>query len=308
MVNIICDFYSDWKAWQIEEINRLQTYGFCFPNSQDTDRLIGSYLYLLTRIPSRRPRTVVYGEGFECPEKSRVGLNRLLESVTTGESLLPYLSRGIMSCQDPDITLYDFGLHHFHLGAPQDNKTASFVQRTKELLFAHVDDSSFRVVAIGTHKSFPNTKLFSVFRRMFPDVVRRYKMPKSIASLPVDMNDQKRRALLRNNVNVSIEIDGEQYMSPGGGVMCNGYGLFEYCEHVHVHRELEMADEVAKTHFPPQIEKMNFTSLKSLHFNLLYYTKGKIVAQCSQISGVQGIIRFKDGHPIATLIPSSRIF
>jgi len=110
-----------------------------------TRRLILAFITWRMRLIPAKPREVTLWAGGVTPSELRAAeprLRPLLEKVEAGEDLTPPLS---------DLVMVRDGLHHFHVGVvgPGNPKGRSGV-----LIFAHVLEKEFRIVAISDHNVF----------------------------------------------------------------------------------------------------------------------------------------------------------
>jgi len=132
-----------------------------------TRRLILAFITWRMRLIPAKPREVTLWAGGVTPSELRAAeprLRPLLEKVEAGEDLTPPLSDLVMTKgvvlpganpadrrKDIDTVLVRDGLHHFHVGVvgPGNPKGRSGV-----LIFAHVLEKEFRIVAISDHNVF----------------------------------------------------------------------------------------------------------------------------------------------------------
>lgn len=136
----------------------------------------------LDRIPPAARREVLVSARFRAerqtlPAALQRGLRCLLQDVADGADLHPYLSTQVDHVRIPDGLLNQWGIHHFHLGAPARHpKNARYVARTKELLFAVVDMTSFRAIGTFGHgRSFGDVEVLNALRRAWPELVEPWR-------------------------------------------------------------------------------------------------------------------------------------
>jgi hypothetical protein len=118
-----------------------------------------AYLNLLNRLLPVRPRQISYEPAAQSKIANsplRQAVEILVQKVRNGDDLAPHLSlrtrsKGFTSRNkdDRDMVLNNLYLHHFHIGTT----TKDF--RSNELVFAHVTDDNFHIIAlIDNHEAF----------------------------------------------------------------------------------------------------------------------------------------------------------
>lgn len=137
----------------------------------------------LDRIPSTRPRQLMMSPRFRAqrqtlPARLQKGLRYLLQDVESGGDLRPYLSTQVDHLKVADGLLNQWGIHHFHLGAPERHpKNERYVARTGELLFAVLIDKTFRTIGVLEHnQTFGGVAVLNEFLRGWPELVEPYRM------------------------------------------------------------------------------------------------------------------------------------
>jgi hypothetical protein len=156
----------------------------CFPNNRasrdhlkqkNLRNLLVDFVNWRSRYVGTRPRTVTVETAASTDPRWTLlssAIGTFLDKVRKGEDLTPHLSlqphtRGFTPAalapgasvedrwSDKDFVLTAHGFHHFHLGTgPSDN---GIVERTDDLIFAHVTRETFNVVAIFDHSVFDLT-------------------------------------------------------------------------------------------------------------------------------------------------------
>lgn len=132
-----------------------------------TDLLI-VYMSWRLRLVGCRKRDVVGAHGLWSDTRAaamRPNLEAFFAAVERGDDLTPYLSlravekgyrppdpgQNLPNWDDKDFVLNVFGLHHFHLGMTVVN---GHIERTDEVLFAHVTRDTLKPIALFDHSVF----------------------------------------------------------------------------------------------------------------------------------------------------------
>lgn len=134
------------------------------------------YFDALRRRIAVMPRVVSIAVNFDCPENLRAGWRALREKVENGRDINSSLSKRHASIFNQDGLLNDWGVHHFHLGTDLDSGDLDCTVRTKELLYALVDDGNFCAIGIYSHQEFANKNLLEVIHRNWPNKISHYRL------------------------------------------------------------------------------------------------------------------------------------
>src|SRR5262249_47489321 len=87
---------------------------------EDTEQILLLYYNAMKRRVSPRPRRVHRSREIQRRVLSQVemkALDRIAAAAEAGEDLSPRLSKGVRKLEGRDLLLYDWGIHHLHLGA-----------------------------------------------------------------------------------------------------------------------------------------------------------------------------------------------
>jgi hypothetical protein len=229
------DFKEDWKAYVEVELKAL---GFSYDEDTSTSKNFLKLLNAQRRIPNPQPRKIFFAKTFNCPKHLERDFNVLLEKITNGDKIRPYLSKNIKKNGYIDYALDDFGVLHFHF------KPA----RTGELAFAWITQGEVFFVDVQNHgKAYPNvwfnTNFVQIIHDNWPELIARYKLP--FESDKIDSNARKN--FRKNGVNSHITVsDGSSYMSPGGGFVSGGYTIVDGAKNMFIVRHLENYETLIK--------------------------------------------------------------
>ncbi len=255
-MNVEINLYQDWMELIHAKINELQKKGFVFVSFkewgnrrliqlnkqkesleqqnidtasvereiQETDleekykeNLIHIYFDFDSRLVVPKPRKVKIPSKFSCPSKLKPGYDLLLKKVEEGTNLFPHLSRQIFKTDFMDGMLFDWGIQHFHLGLTSDGKRPSLIQGTKEVLYAIVTDDNFYVLVIEDHGHWASKDLLRIVKNDFPEILAPYKI-EGILGMEHKYTERDHIQLRNAGINTMNEIDGDYYISPGGGI------------------------------------------------------------------------------------------
>jgi len=196
-------------------------------NLEEKYRLDQVYIYsnLRQRIPESKKRKIKYSSIFNCPKKYQHGLNNLINKIKNGESLFPHLSRQIFNPKAQDGMLFDFGISHLHLGINPDVRLPLLVKGNKEILYCIINDDITYFLVIDDHGRWADIELMKIIKKDFPQLLNKWKL-KNVLSLEKDINENERKTLRYYGISAPIEIDGNIYMSPGGGINTAGGSVF----------------------------------------------------------------------------------
>ena len=144
-----------------------------------------------------------------------------------GKTVLPHLSKGVGDTdpKNPDGLLWDYGMHHLHLG--RNVKTDGFVERSDWLLFAIVADQDVYFVDVRRHADperlqWVRQDLLSIAHRNWPELTES-RLLRGVSGTEVT-NTQKFE-LRRKKLNVVHEIDGRVIAPLGYGTAADGHSV-----------------------------------------------------------------------------------
>lgn len=212
-ISVECDFLADARE---HYASLLQAKGVCVPVSDTPETVIGKWKNYRHRNPAAKPRHFLRTRALSGSPQAMTfaaALADIERACIAGESLRHRLSKKSRKVKETDPLLYDWGIHHFHLG--QNGS------RTKELLFAIVFEDAIVAIDIGDHGTFGDTELLEIVHREFPALTRRFILRGVQATLPLTV--QERETLRRVGANACVDLaDGTVLMPPGGGLNSAG--------------------------------------------------------------------------------------
>ena len=196
-----------------------------WPSENIPDRdILPKYFDSLRRWPAARLRRVWEADDFLCPQEKVKGWELLRKKVLKGEDLRPHLAREHSDLSHLDGLLNEWGVHYLHLGLQPYFKDCSFVDRTKQLLFALITDDDFYAINIyPQHGDWETAEILESLHRNWPQVVARYRIPRVPGE---NLGKQERKNLRNANVQAFTAVsDGTVYAPIRGGVASSGVSI-----------------------------------------------------------------------------------
>ena len=216
-------------------------HGISYGRSMALDRLVARYFEMNIRLIHPVPRQVHFSDqtyaslgklsrrGKDDPSAGEAwtAVFRLRQLHVEGADVNAFLSRNIRSARGWDGLLWNYGMHHFHLG--RETKKDGFVKRSRHLLFAIVATRDVYFVDIRPHPppngvEWVNQELLRIVHSNWPEFIEANVLQGVRASEPTD---EEMHELRRKNVNYPMNIDGKA-IAPLRGEMA-GDGSSVHC-------------------------------------------------------------------------------
>ena len=183
------------------------------------DKILLLYNELLMRLIVPRKREIVISKEFFCPAELEAGLDQLKQKITEGAPVNGHLSRKIKNLDYDDKMLYDWGVHHLHLGTETDSRTG-LIKGTKYVVFAVVNDKTAYFIQILDHQQWSNKDVLTIIESNWPFLLSQNKVD---GEPEVDLTQEEILKLRGKNINTILKLpSGNSYSSIGGGY--NGLG------------------------------------------------------------------------------------
>lgn len=237
-------FHNDARAWLAAELAKVSS---DVPSSADTSRLACLFFNVIARtIPAAR-RTVhtsrVLAAKLADPQTEASIVDAVREIARrseAGASLRPFQSTRLTEPGGRDLLLYDWGIHHLHVGplheprslrrarSRKEPRRGYFTGRRDELLFAFVDGANLYLIDVLDHHAFEDRSLIEIVHREWPEVLRPYLAPgaKPASRRVVPEEERMTPAQLRSMRSMFVLAttmdDGSVYVTPGGGTSMGG--------------------------------------------------------------------------------------
>ena len=140
---------------------------------------------------------------------------------------MPHLSQRLLEPEYRDLLLYDWGIHHLHLGIASCEKDPRFVARTNELLYVRVEPNDLYCIDILTHDpvdGFANQRLISIIHDNWPHLLQKYRI------IGVNADPGLTNDLIAKGRSVGVTTcistrDGFTYFPMGGGYASDGSSI-----------------------------------------------------------------------------------
>jgi len=267
MYNIIeLDLFSDWLKIAEDE---LKTEGYPTENI-DSQKIPILYFTLQKMKIMSIPRKILKSDIFMCPSEMLDALNILEEKIINGDDLRPYQSRLLKNIENKDGLLFDWGIHHLHLGTILQND--GFINRTGPLLYVRFYQDTAYFIDVLEHGAWTQQDLLRIIHRNFPSSIEEYKIP-GIDGLERNYDDEEIKHLRNFNSNTLLEVaPGEFYLGPGGGFTGSGHSGDAVNMHIDNHngiKELEAKIKESPEEVIKQQHSLNIITNSNLVFNLI---------------------------------------
>jgi hypothetical protein len=152
------------------------------------------------------------------------GIARIMTMSSAGQSLLPFQTRNILRLDEGDLMLFDWGIHHLHLGRLGAGPRG-LAGRTQHVLFVLPTEGQLLLIDVLPHGSgdaepWTNTDLVEIVHSNWPGALARFREHHIEGDY---LTEEQRTNLRANHMNVLTRMrDGTTYMMMGGGVMASG--------------------------------------------------------------------------------------
>lgn len=257
------------KDWTNILKNQLESQGY------DTDGLSDEKIGILyfssqMRLISTKPRNVLISKEFNCPPELQDGLESLKLKIKNGDSIRPNQSRLLKKLNIQDGLLFDWDIHHLHLGTTIESD--GFVNRTGPLLYVRFDDDNAYFLNVEDHGAWTMQELLKIIHRNWPESIENFRIKDAIG-LETNFSDDDLKGLRNAQVNSLIEVEpGAIYIGPGWGVAASGdssKAVMDYLDNVRALKQLERKiKDNAAIFLAPVFENLDFITNHNLKFTL----------------------------------------
>ena len=143
-----------------------------------------------------------------------------------GESVTPYLSKGVNCSTSKDGLLWDYGMHHFHLSRKRDK--SGFIERSYYLLFAIIANEDVFFVDVRKHHDpedlqWVRQDLLGIVHANWPELTD-LRLLQGVTANTV--TDEEKKELRRKNVNLITNVGGHAIAPLGMGTTFDGGSAF----------------------------------------------------------------------------------
>lgn len=198
----------------------------------NTDKLLELYIYLQKRMITPIKRNVILSNELIYKITHKEINNDLINVINiikmefkNGIDVNPRLSKSLEQISFNDKLLNDWNIYHLHLSNHKNNKEYYFYDRTSQLLFIYLTNSTAYFLDIcDEHKNnpviFSQQKLLKIIDDNWHDLLSKYCLNEIVS---VDVKDDLNRAIARDKNTFYFEtINGKVYLPPGGGLTSAG--------------------------------------------------------------------------------------
>ncbi|WP_445716578.1 hypothetical protein [Flavobacterium sp.] len=260
------NLFEDW-------INIIKTellsQGYAIENLTN-DKISILYYALQKRRIEAKPRNVLVSKEFICPPDLESGLELLKTKITNGEDIRPYQSRLLKKIGIQDGLLFDWDIHHLHLGTTLEDD--GFINRTGPLLYTRIDDENAYLINIENHGAWTMQELLRIIHNNWPESIENFRI-KDAVSLSTSFSDDDLKGLRNANVNSLIEVEpGAIYMGPGWGFVGSGDSGKAVMDHIDnrkafMHLEKQLKNDTLQF-LSPVFKDFSFITNPDLNFKL----------------------------------------
>jgi len=227
------DFKKDLKEILLTRLKELETVisTFNYTNQIDEHESVDSiylkYLNLIRRRVEPKPRQVLQSRELVCPPGYEQSLKDIEKEIIKGEDITPYLSKGVQSLNRLDSLLYDWDIHHIHLGSVAT--PGQFASRTGPVLFARFQEDNAYFIQIMQHgrgyKPWFRQDLVKIIQKNWPNTLASHELNAEIEDQPSDDDIEVWR---KGSINVPVVTsNGTPYITPGGGQTLSGHNILD---------------------------------------------------------------------------------
>lgn len=217
-------------------------------NIPDDRELMMYYFTMCMRIVKSTPRTVHEAAGFSVPEARREGYEALKKRFERGESVIAHMSKQIKGLKFQDKMLFDWGIHHFHLGTTLEED--GFFKQYDEIVYAIVDEHDVYMIAILGHEHWSDKKLLEIILANWPHLLDPYRVD---GKPVVNFSSNEVQELRDANVNVMLTLsDDHGYMGRGIGMTSAGTSSNAMLDTIRIQKELRKIEEDIREKFIPK--------------------------------------------------------
>ena len=268
----ILNFKEDLKAYFSSVLSRS---GYDISDDADLHSLGIQFFNVQMRSVEPRKRKILESRAFRCPRDYESRYSNLKRKIVAGENINAYLSKTLFESDYQDTLLWDWGIHHFHLGHVIDQR--EFVSRTGVLLFARVTDDTFYALAILDHTSFSDQKLVKIIHGNCPTLMEPLQV-KGILSPKQNYTNEDVKKLRKAGIQTLTFVEPDVVCAPlGGGYSMAGTSVrvqMEYDKTIRKIRQLEKWVIEHSDDLYDQIHRKGLVALEPLRFTLSINEKG----------------------------------
>ena len=170
----------------------------------------------------------------------------LRQRVVDGVNVNAFLSKNIRKAAGWDGLLWNYGMHHFHLG--RETGKDGFMKRSKHHLFAIVDHTDAYFVDVSPHPTrdgigWVSQELLRIVHSNWPNLIEANVIHGVSGN---ELTDEEMQELRRKNVNYAMNIDGKAIAPLLGGMARDGSSVLCTFSASRLLHELRYHEEVLR--------------------------------------------------------------
>ena len=239
------------------------------------DSIFIEFFTINLRKVSIKKRNIKKAASFSCPSNLQNGLDLLEKKIIDGESLHSHQSRKLKDLEIKDGLLFDWNIHHFHLGTEMEND--NFIKRTGPLLYAYVDEDNVYFLDVLNHGNWTKSELVKIIHDNWPEAIEHMKINRNDEEITLSHNptDVERKHLRDFNSNTFVEIDKQNiYLGLGWGFSGAGKSISATEQYLDSKRSLIEIENNLKNNTEEYLLKifdsLDFIKNKNLNFELIF--------------------------------------
>lgn len=156
------------------------------------------------------PRKISFAKNFKIPPEYEKGFELLFHKIESGTGeLFQHQSRKLFKGNAVDLMLYDFGIHHLHLGIKKDLKHKKMIQGTSDVVFTYINKTEIFFIKMSVHGEWHLQKNLKIIHRERPDLIQHRVIKGVMGNV---FKDEEILNLRRNGYSYFLEIDKICYM------------------------------------------------------------------------------------------------
>lgn len=228
MENIQVNLMKDLKGLLL---GQLQNGGFRFNRTLPVDAIAKQYFNIRISEIYLRPRKIHFSKQFsarQLTEKQKTAIDKIIDRSRMGKNLAPYVSKDFLDPENKDPLLFDWKIHHLHLGTNPDISDPRFIERTGDLLYVRVDPDDMYLIDVLDHDKidgFANKSLIEIIHQNWPQILARWKCS-TLQQHAENFTNQQIHVVREKCAMIFITVsDGTVYMPSGGGYAANGTSM-----------------------------------------------------------------------------------
>lgn len=259
--------------------NEFHTHG---KNPQETDIEKMLYQFFNTFMNKRviaKPRSIFISKELEEKKLSNPiprwlqDLTAIVGKIENGNDINEHLNRDSFTVSYDDPMLNDWGIHHIHLSTTKSTAQQRFYDRGAYLLLAFFQAETTYLIDVLPHPNHQDKVFWSqkgfieIIKNNWFELLQNWQI-QGIIGVERDTSDTEHSHLREVQTNSPIQLDGQVFMGPGGGITAAGTSIEvqRNCDNLLENLErFQTVDDVQQV-----IEKYDGTRTEDTDFTLVF--------------------------------------